>query len=178
VSQETAPQAPAAPATPARALLPLILPALVVGVAAALLFLGVSEAVEALQHVLWQDLPDTLGVGRYSVPWMLTVLTATGVAVGLVVWKAPGHAGPDPATTGLDAPALPRRPAGTAAGDRPDARGRAEPRPGEPDHRRQCRAGPLARAPAPAPGAGRTVGGAGGGRDDRRAVRHAWPRRW
>ncbi|MGW0597377.1 ion channel protein [Streptomyces sp. NPDC002776] len=105
--QETAPQAPAAPATSARALLPLILPALVVGVAAALLFLGVSEAAEALQHVLWQDLPDALGVGRFSVPWMLTVLTATGVAVGLVVWKAPGHAGPDPATTGLDAPALP-----------------------------------------------------------------------
>ncbi|MFE6364182.1 ion channel protein [Streptomyces sp. NPDC057806] len=105
--QETAPQAPAAPATPARALLPLVLPALVVGVAAALLLLGVSEAAEALQHVLWQDLPDALGVGRYSVPWMLTVLTATGVAVGLVVWKAPGHAGPDPATTGLDAPALP-----------------------------------------------------------------------
>jgi hypothetical protein len=28
------------------------------------------------------------------------------VAVGPVVW-VPGHAGPDPATTGLDAPALP-----------------------------------------------------------------------
>lgn len=107
VAQDTAPQTPDAPATPARALLPLILPALVVGVGAGLLFLGVSEAAEAFQDVLWQNLPDALGVGRNSVLWMLVMLTATGVAVGLVVWKAPGHAGPDPATTGLHAPALP-----------------------------------------------------------------------
>lgn len=107
VAQDTAQQASAAPATPARALLPLILPALVVGVGASLLLLGVSAAAEELQHVLWRDLPDALGVGRYSVLWMLVMLTATGVAVGLVVWKVPGHAGPDPATTGLDAPVLP-----------------------------------------------------------------------
>jgi chloride channel protein, CIC family len=107
VAQDTAQQASAAPATPARALLPLILPALVVGVGASLLFVGVSAAAEQLQHVLWRNLPDALGVGRYSVLWMLVMLTATGVAVGLVVWKAPGHAGPDPATTGLDAPVLP-----------------------------------------------------------------------
>ncbi|CCK28447.1 Putative ion-transport protein yfeO [Streptomyces davaonensis JCM 4913] len=110
MAQDPAPQAPAAPATPAtpaRTLLPLILPALVVGVGASLLFLGVSEAAEAFQDVLWQNLPDALGVGRYSVLWMLVMLTATGVAVGLVVWKVPGHAGPDPATTGLDAPVLP-----------------------------------------------------------------------
>ncbi|MES5819655.1 ion channel protein [Streptomyces sp. RG80] len=105
--QDTAQQAPAAPATPARALLPLILPALVVGVGASLLFLGVSAAAEALQDVLWRNLPDALGVGRYSALWIIVMLTATGVAVGLVVWKAPGHAGPDPATTGLDAPVLP-----------------------------------------------------------------------
>ncbi len=107
VAQDTAPQAPTSPATPARTLLPMILPALIVGVGTSLLFLGVSEAAEAFQDVLWQDLPDALGVGRFSVLWMLVMLTATGVAVGLVVWKAPGHAGPDPATTGLDAPALP-----------------------------------------------------------------------
>ncbi|MYT07459.1 MULTISPECIES: ion channel protein [Streptomyces] len=107
MAQDTAQQASAAPATPVRALLPLILPALVVGVVASLLFLGVSAAAEQLQHVLWRNLPDALGVGRYSVLWMLVMLTATGVAVGLVVWKVPGHAGPDPATTGLDAPVLP-----------------------------------------------------------------------
>jgi H+/Cl- antiporter ClcA len=62
---------------------------------------------ERLQDVLWGDLPDALGVGRWSVLWMTVVLTATGVLVGLVVWKVPGHAGPDPASTGLDAPVLP-----------------------------------------------------------------------
>ncbi|MGW7209523.1 ion channel protein [Streptomyces sp. NPDC054837] len=104
MAQDTAQQATA---TPARALLPLILPALVVGVGASLLLLGVSAAAEGLQHVLWGNLPDALGIGRYSVLWTIVMLTATGVAVGLVIWKAPGHAGPDPATTGLDAPVLP-----------------------------------------------------------------------
>ncbi|MGW7298931.1 MULTISPECIES: ion channel protein [unclassified Streptomyces] len=107
MAQDPAPQAPPAPATPAHALLPLLLPALLVGVGASLLFLGVSEAAEALQDVLWETLPDALGIGRYSSLWMITMLTATGIAVGLVVWKVPGHAGPDPATMGLEAPALP-----------------------------------------------------------------------
>ncbi|MFJ9010632.1 ion channel protein [Streptomyces canus] len=107
MAEGTAQQASAAPATLARSLLPLILPAFVVGVGASLLLPGVSAAAEELQHVLWRNLPDALGVGRYSVLWMLVMLTATGVAVGLVVWKVPGHAGPDPATTGLDAPVLP-----------------------------------------------------------------------
>ncbi len=96
-----------APAVSARALLPTIVPALLVGVVTSLVLLGVSAAAEELQHALWRDLPDALGVGRYSVAWMFAVLVATGVAVGLVVWKVPGHAGPDPATTGLEAPVLP-----------------------------------------------------------------------
>ncbi|MDF3146668.1 ion channel protein, partial [Streptomyces sp. T21Q-yed] len=108
MAQDTVQQLPAAaPATPARALLPLILPALVAGTGASLLLLGVSVAAEELQDVLWGNLPEALGVGRHSALWMLVMLTATGVAVGLVVWKVPGHAGPDPATTGLDAPVLP-----------------------------------------------------------------------
>ncbi|MER5435647.1 hypothetical protein [Streptomyces sp. NPDC002588] len=52
MAQDTARQTPAASATPARALLPLILPALVVGVAASLLFLLVSGAAERLQAAL------------------------------------------------------------------------------------------------------------------------------
>ncbi|MFJ4617294.1 ion channel protein [Streptomyces sp. NPDC088812] len=107
MAQDSTRQAPTAPSTPARALLPLILPALAVGVLASLLLLLVSGAAEQLQGVLWGNLPDALGVGRYSVLWMLAMLTSTGILVGLVVWKAPGHAGPDPATTGLDAPVLP-----------------------------------------------------------------------
>ncbi|MGA5142911.1 ion channel protein [Streptomyces azureus] len=106
--QDSARQAPSVtPATAARALLPSILPALAVGVASSLLLVGVEVAAEELQDVLWRTVPDALGVGRYSVAWMFGMLVATGVAVGLVVWKVPGHAGPDPATVGLDAPVLP-----------------------------------------------------------------------
>ncbi|MFD3586580.1 ion channel protein [Streptomyces sp. NPDC058683] len=108
MAQDTARQAlPTPPPAPARALLPLILPALAVGVGSSLLYLVVSSLAERLQHVLWNNLPDALGIGRYSVLWMLVMLTATGVAVGLVVWKVPGHAGPDPATLGLEAVAMP-----------------------------------------------------------------------
>ncbi|GAA3095479.1 ion channel protein [Streptomyces echinatus] len=108
MAEETKRQAPrSAPTAPARALLPFILPAVAVGVAASLIFVGVSTAAEELQKVLWGPLPDALCVGRYSVLWMFVMLVATGIAVGLVVWKVPGHAGPDPATVGLDAPVLP-----------------------------------------------------------------------
>jgi H+/Cl- antiporter ClcA len=108
VVQDSAQQAPSVtPATPARALLPSILPALAVGVISSLLLVGVEVAAEELEDVLWQTVPDALGIGRYSVAWMFVMLFATGVAVGLVVWKVPGHAGPDPATVGLDAPILP-----------------------------------------------------------------------
>ncbi|MEU6088267.1 ion channel protein [Streptomyces sp. NPDC047085] len=108
MAQDSAqPPPPTAPTAPARALLPLILPAVAVGVAASLVFVGVSAAAEQLQHVLWGPVPDALGVGRYSVLWMFVMLIATGVAVGLVVWKVPGHAGPDPACLGLDARVLP-----------------------------------------------------------------------
>ncbi|MFI7387445.1 ion channel protein [Streptomyces sp. NPDC049813] len=96
-----APPPAAPPAVSARTLLPLVAPALVVGVGCSLLFLAVSEAAERLQDVLWSALPDALGVSGYGALWMIVMLTATGVLVGLVVWKAPGHAGPDPATLGL-----------------------------------------------------------------------------
>ncbi|MEU0008143.1 ion channel protein [Streptomyces sp. NPDC006314] len=108
MAQDTAQQAPPTASTaPARALLPFILPAAVVGVVASLIFVGVSTAAEKLQHLLWGPLPDALGVGRYSVLWMFVMLVASGIAVGLVVWKVPGHAGPDPATIGLNAPVMP-----------------------------------------------------------------------
>ncbi|MFG2607548.1 ion channel protein [Streptomyces sp. NPDC048514] len=108
MAQETEQQAPPTASTaPARALLPFILPAVVVGVVTSLVFIGVSTAAEQLEEVLWGPLPDALGVGRYSVLWMFVMLVATGIAVGLVVWKAPGHAGPDPAILGLNAPVMP-----------------------------------------------------------------------
>ncbi|MDF6043180.1 ion channel protein [Streptomyces sp. JH14] len=93
---------------PARRLPFLIVPALTVGVASALVLLCVSLLAERLQDVLWKTLPDALSLGRYSSLWMIIVLTATGLAVGLVVRTVHGHAGPDPATTGLvDAPLPP-----------------------------------------------------------------------
>ncbi|MET9606938.1 ion channel protein [Streptomyces sp. NPDC006512] len=109
VDPVTAPAQPAAPppASPARDLLPLVLPALVVGVGTSLSLIAVSEASDLLKDLLWETLPDAIGIGPWSVAWMLTVLTATGLAVGLVVWKVHGHAGPDPATTGLVDPPLP-----------------------------------------------------------------------
>lgn len=106
--EPSAPAPPHPPAAPARRLLPLVAPALVVGIACALILLGVSLLAERLQDVLWGTLPDALGVGRFSSLWMIVMLTATGLAVGLVLRAVPGHGGPDPATTGLvDAPMRP-----------------------------------------------------------------------
>lgn len=97
-----------APAPSARTLLPLVVPSLVVGVVASLVLLGVSALADQLKNVLWETLPDALGIGRYSSLWMIVMLTATGLAVGIVVRQVHGHAGPDPATTGLvDAPMAP-----------------------------------------------------------------------
>ncbi|MEU4272443.1 ion channel protein [Streptomyces sp. NPDC026092] len=92
---------PHVPETPLRVLLPQVLPALVVGVLSSLLFLGIEWVSEEFEHVLWNTLPDALGIGGYSSLWMIVMLTATGIAVGLVIWKVPGHAGPDPSETGL-----------------------------------------------------------------------------
>ncbi|TXS37245.1 ion channel protein [Streptomyces sp. OR43] len=92
---------------PARRLLMLIVPALAVGVVSALVLLGVSLLAEQLQDVLWKTLPDTLSIGRYSSLWMIVMLTAIGLVTGLAIRTVPGHAGPDPATTGLVDPPLP-----------------------------------------------------------------------
>ncbi|MFF0751523.1 ion channel protein [Streptomyces sp. NPDC004267] len=96
-----------APEAPLKVLLPQILPALVVGVGSALLFLAISGIADQLEHVVWNTLPDALGIGRYSSLWIISVLTATGIAVGLVIWKVYGHAGPDPAEGGLGGPPVP-----------------------------------------------------------------------
>ncbi|MFE4914258.1 ion channel protein [Streptomyces sp. NPDC056652] len=89
------------PSPSARTLLPLVAPSLLIGAASALVLLGVSEVADQLKDVLWGTLPDALGAGRYSTLWMIVMLTATGLAVGIVVRQVHGHAGPDPATTGL-----------------------------------------------------------------------------
>ncbi|GAA3051493.1 ion channel protein [Kitasatospora albolonga] len=96
------------PPTPAAKLVPLIGPAILTGIGSSLVLLAISEVAERLDHLLWDVIPGGIGIGDFTPWWIIVVLTVTGAAVGLVVWKAPGHAGPDPATTGLvDPPVSP-----------------------------------------------------------------------
>ncbi|MER6103061.1 ion channel protein [Streptomyces sp. NPDC001832] len=107
VSAETALAGTAlAETAPIRRLLPVIVPALAVGVVSALVLLGVSVLAEKLQDVLWVTLPDALSIGRDSTLWIIAMLTASGLVVGLLIRAVPGHGGPDPATTGLVDPPL------------------------------------------------------------------------
>ncbi|WP_308163996.1 ion channel protein [Nonomuraea sediminis] len=80
---------------PAKRLLPLVVPALVVGIAASLILMALTKVSTFIEHVVWQ--PTAWW-------WTIVVLTAAGVLTGLVLWKVPGHAGPDPATQSLVAP--------------------------------------------------------------------------
>jgi H+/Cl- antiporter ClcA len=89
-------------ATPAGRLLRQLGPALAVGVGSALVLLVVDFLSEHWLHdFLWKTMPSRLGTAPDSRWWIFAVLTAAGVAVGLIVWLMPGHAGPDPATIGL-----------------------------------------------------------------------------
>jgi H+/Cl- antiporter ClcA len=85
----------------------LVVPALVVGVASSLSLLLLSAISGLLEHFLWDNLPNAFGVSGTSDGWIFLILALTGVAVGLVVWKVPHHAGPDPATESLVSPPLP-----------------------------------------------------------------------
>ena len=76
-------------------------PGLVIGVLSGVLLAGINQSAHWLEHILWDTLPDALGISPDSAMWIIGILTATGLAVGLVVWLAPGHAGDDPATTHL-----------------------------------------------------------------------------
>ena len=99
----------------ARQLLPLVIPAIVVGCVAALLLLAPSDSPNVVEDVVWTTLPDGPR-GRSDSPALdLRRPDAGRPRVGLVVTFVPGHAGPDPATTELAAPPLPL---GVAAGPR------------------------------------------------------------
>ncbi|MFF2958634.1 hypothetical protein ACFVT1_06900 [Streptomyces sp. NPDC057963] len=75
--------------TPVHRLLPVIVPALAVGVASALVLPGVSLLAEKVQDVLRGALPDALSVGRHSALRMIVMLTASGPAAGLLVTGRP-----------------------------------------------------------------------------------------
>ncbi|MGW1894475.1 ion channel protein [Streptomyces sp. NPDC002004] len=100
---------PFRPTPQARALLPLAVPALLIGIGSSLMLYLLDTGANWLRVRIWQSLPGALGIDGYGPGWTAAVLTATGVVVGLVVWKVPGHAGPDPAGTGLSDPPLPVR---------------------------------------------------------------------
>ncbi|HGD8085716.1 ion channel protein [Escherichia coli] len=81
----------------ARTMLLLSLPAVAIGIASSLILIVVMKIASALQNLLWQRLPGTLGIAQGSPLWIIGVLTLTGIAVGLVIRFSQGHAGPDPA---------------------------------------------------------------------------------
>ena len=99
---------PRDPDASARRLLVLSVPAIAVGIVAALVLWTVDVIASALEGVLWDTVPGALGVDP-SGWWTVLVLTVTGLAIGLVLTVAPGHGGPDSATTELTPPSLPLR---------------------------------------------------------------------
>ncbi|WP_028049498.1 ion channel protein [Cellulomonas sp. URHD0024] len=100
---------PTAVRVPVRDLLRMAVPAVVIGAVCAVTLVALSELAAVLERWLWGGLADRVGVDPDSAPWIVGVLTLTGLAVGLVVRFAPGHAGPDPATHGLvSVPLAPR----------------------------------------------------------------------
>ncbi|MDV7023522.1 ion channel protein [Atlantibacter subterranea] len=85
----------------ARTMLMLALPALLIGIASSLILLFMMRVAGILQTFLWQTLPATFGVSLFAPGWIITILTLTGIAVGLVIRYVPGHGGPDPASEPL-----------------------------------------------------------------------------
>ncbi|MEN0614200.1 ion channel protein [Klebsiella indica] len=85
----------------ARTMLLLSIPAIIIGIACGLVLIAVMKMASVLQNILWFSLPGSLGIPASSPFWTIALLTATGIAVGLLVRFSPGHAGPDPATESL-----------------------------------------------------------------------------
>ena len=78
-----------------------------IGIVSALALIALEWLGDLLKDGLWSALPDAVGVDPDSPLYIFLMLSAIGVLIGLVVWLAPGHAGPDPATTGLIEEPLP-----------------------------------------------------------------------
>lgn len=99
---------PRDPDVSARRLLVLSVPAILVGVVSALVLWTLDELAAVLEGLLWDTVPGALGVDA-SGWWIVVVLTATGLAVGVALTFLPGHGGPDSATTELVEAPLPIR---------------------------------------------------------------------
>src|SRR5689334_2468511 len=63
------------PERSARRLLRTVIPALVVGVGASLLFLVIEGISTEIEHFLWDFLPDQLGFAGSDNWWIITLLT-------------------------------------------------------------------------------------------------------
>ena len=81
----------------ARTMLLLSTPALIIGIASSLVLIVVMKVASVLQQFLWERLPISIGIAQDSPFWIITMLTLTGVMVGLIIRYSHGHAGPDPA---------------------------------------------------------------------------------
>ncbi|MCC3291008.1 ion channel protein [Arthrobacter sp. zg-Y1110] len=90
-----------------RTLLALAVPAVIIGVVSALVLFALDELSRLLQHLIWDNLPAAVGADSDGGWWIFGTLTLTGLAVGLIVRYAPGHAGPDSAAAELAGSALP-----------------------------------------------------------------------
>ncbi|WP_312585696.1 ion channel protein [Atlantibacter sp.] len=93
----------------ARTMLTLALPALLIGIASSVILLFLMRLTGILQTFLWQTLPLSIGVSLFAPGWIITVLTFTGIAVGLIIRFFPGHGGPDPASEPLISTPVERR---------------------------------------------------------------------
>jgi H+/Cl- antiporter ClcA len=95
--------AAASPAPTPRQLAALAVPALAIGIVTALILWLLEAAAGALEDAVWSALPDALGIDPDGW-WIVVVLTATGLLVGICLALLPGHGGPDSATTELFEP--------------------------------------------------------------------------
>ncbi len=89
-----------------RTLLGLSVPAIIVGIVSALGLFLVEEAAHLLEHLLWVDLPGVWDLDPGSGWWIFGVLSAVGLAIGVIVSFVPGLGGRDSATVELVAPPL------------------------------------------------------------------------
>lgn len=104
------PSVDATPAlSPTRRLLLGSIPALIIGVGSALVLALLTWVSESLEHLVWTDLPATLGLSGNMPWWTIGILTLAGLFTGLIVRFAPGHAGDDPATESFFPAALPMK---------------------------------------------------------------------
>ena len=93
-----------------RALAAAVPAAVLVGALSAATLIALSALAGALQDLVWTTLPEAWGLQAGDGVrwwWSIAVLTLTGLLVGVVVRWTPGHAGQDPATTGLVGVPLP-----------------------------------------------------------------------